>query len=123
MKKNALLLFAVVVCSLAWIGSMQVMAGLAGAWNYQVEQTAPEYSKGTLVFEQGDDEEYTGKIVFQSGQEISMSSVTVEADTVTFKAYVDGGLVTTVCTIDGDELTGSVITPDGRLPITATKGE
>lgn len=99
------------------------MDGLTGAWNYQVEQTAPEYSQGTLVFEQGDDQEYSGRIVFQSGREISMSSVTVEADTVTFKAYVDGGVVTTVCTINGNELSGSVITMDGRLPIKATKEE
>lgn len=123
MKKNALLLFAVVVCSLTSIASMQVMEGLAGAWNYQVEQSAPEYSQGTLVFEQGEDDEYSGKIVFQSGQEISMSSITVEADTVTFKAYVDGGLVTTVCTVDGDEMVGSVLTADGTLPFSATKEE
>lgn len=123
MKKNALLLFAVVLCSLTLIGSLQVIDGLAGAWSYEVEQTAPEYSKGTIVFEESEDDKYSGKIVFQSGREISMSSVTVEADTVTFKAYVDGGLVTTICTLEDDVLTGSVITPDGRLPLTATKKE
>lgn len=123
MKKNAILLFAVVVCSVALMGSIEPLDGLAGAWNYQVEQTAPEYSQGTLVFEQGENNSYSGKIVFQSGQEISMSSVTVEADTVTFKAYVDGGLVTTVCTVDGNEMVGSVMTPEGRLPIMATKEE
>lgn len=123
MKKSAILLFTVILCSLSFIGSKQVMNNLAGNWVYSVEQTAPEYSQGTLVFEEGENEEYTGKIVFQSGQEISMSSVSLEADTVTFKAYVDGGLVTTVCTINGDELTGTVRTPEGILPISATKGE
>lgn len=123
MKKNALLLFAVVLCSLAFIGSIQVMDGLAGAWNYQVEQTAPEYSIGTIVFEEGEDDGYSGKIIFQSGQEISMSSVNVEADTVTFNAYVDGGLVTTICTLNEDKLTGSVRTQDGTLPFSATREE
>ncbi len=99
------------------------MTGLAGAWNYQVEQTAPEYSIGTIVFEEGDDDGYSGKIIFQSGQEVSMSSVSVEADTVTFKAYVDGGLVTTVCTLEDDKLVGTVRTPDGMLPFSATKEE
>lgn len=123
MKKKALLLFAVVACSITLIASMQVMDGLTGAWNYQVEQTAPEYSQGTLIFEQGEDDAYSGKIVFQSGREVSMSSVTVEADTVTFKAYVDGGLVTTVCTVDGDEMVGSVLTSDGTLPFSAAREE
>lgn len=121
MKKNTLILFAVAICSLILIASTPITDGLVGEWNYQVEQTAPEYSQGTLVFEQGDDDTYEGKIVFQSGQEIKMTSVTVEADTVTFKAYVDGGMVTTVCKINNDELTGSVVTPEGRLPIKATK--
>jgi hypothetical protein len=123
MKKNALLLFTVLLCSLLFIGGVQVMEGLTGTWNYQVEQTAPEYSKGTIVFEQEEDERYSGKIVFQSGQEISMSSVALEADTVTFKAYVDGGLVTTICTLDENELTGTVRTPDGMLPFSATREE
>lgn len=121
MKKNAYILFTIVLCSLTLFGSISTTDELAGEWNYQVEQTAPAYSQGTLVFEQGDNDAYTGKIVFQSGQEVKMTSVTVEADTVTFKAYVDGGLVTTVCTVNNDELTGSVITPEGRLPIRATK--
>lgn len=122
MKKSTLILFAICVCSLL-IGSMQMSDELVGAWSYQVEQTAPEYSQGTLVFEQAEDEEYSGKIVFQSGREISMSSVTVKADTVTFKAFVDGGMVTTVCTIDNDQLTGSVITMEGRMPFTAMREE
>lgn len=99
------------------------MDELTGEWNYQVEQTAPEYSNGTIVFEQGEGEEYSGKIVFQSGREISLSSVSVEADTVTFKAYVDGGLVTTICTLEEDELTGTVRTPEGMLPFSATREE
>ena len=97
--------------------------GLAGSWTFSVEQTMPAYSEGKLVFEEDGDEGFTGKIVFESGRSISMSSVEVEADTVTFKAYVDGGLVTTVCTLKGDELNGSVRTPDGNLPFSATREE
>jgi hypothetical protein len=121
MKKHAYILFAIALCSLTLIGSMQVTDELTGAWNYQVEQTAPQYSKGQIVFEQGEDEQYSGKIVFESGRVISLSSVTVEADTVTFKAYVDGGLVTTICTLEEDEMSGTVRTPEGMLPFSATK--
>lgn len=123
MRNNVYRLFAIVICSCTIIAATQVMDGLEGAWNYQVEQTEPEYSQGTLVFERGEQQDYTGKIVFQSGQETSMRSVTVEADTVTFEAYVGGGLVTSVLTVDGNEMTGSVTTPEGRLPIRAAKEE
>jgi len=96
---------------------------IIGSWTFNVEQTMPEYSKGKIVFEEGDEEDYSGRIIFESGRVITISSVDVEADTVTFKAYVDGGLVTTVCTIEGDELVGSVRTPDGMLPFQATREE
>lgn len=121
MKKHTIILFVISLCSLALIGNIQVMDELTGAWNYQVEQTAPQYSKGQILFEKGDDQEYSGKIVFESGRVISLSSVSVEADTVTFKAYVDGGLVTTVCTVEEDEMSGTVRTPEGMLPFSATK--
>lgn len=123
MKKKALLLFTIVLCLLTWIASIQKMDELTGSWNYQVEQTEPQYRSGTIIIEQGEDEEYSGKIVFQSGREISMRSVTVEADTVTFKAYIDGGLITTVCTLEEDVLRGRVRTPEGMLQISATREE
>jgi len=100
-----------------------VFNNIIGSWAFNVEQTMPEYSKGKIVFEEGDEEDYSGRIIFESGRVITISSVDVEADTVTFKAYVDGGLVTTVCTIEGDELVGSVRTPDGMLPFQATREE
>lgn len=121
MKKKSILLLAICVFAVTAIAS--AMVDLQGSWSFSVEQTMPEYRKGKLVFEEAEDEGFTGKIVFESGRTISMSSVDVEADTVTFKAYVDGGLVTTVCTLQEDELIGSVRTPDGMLPFLATREE
>lgn len=123
MKKNSILFFSLLITSVSLIGSIQNTDGLEGSWTYEVEQTAPEYSRGSLLFEQGENDEYSGKIVFQSGREITMSSVDVVADTVTFKAYVDGGLVTTICTLEGDVLTGSVQTAEGYLPFSAKREE
>lgn len=121
--KKSILILTTVIFSIVTIGSFQVMDGLSGAWAFNVEQTMPEYRKGKVVFEEGDEEEYTGRIEFDTGRVISISSVDVEADTVTFRAYVDGGLVTTICTIEGNELIGSVRTPDGMLPFEATREE
>ena len=122
MKKQITLLSALLLISFFSIASVSVIDGLAGSWIFNVEQTLPEYSKGKIVIEEGD-EEYTGQIVLDSGRTISISSIEVEADTVTFKAYVDGGLVTTICTLEGDQLNGSVRTPDGFLPFSATREE
>lgn len=123
MKQNRILLIATLLFSVVLTASISMVDGLAGSWAFSVQQTMPEYSKGKLVFEEAEDEGFTGKIVFETGRTITMSSVDVEADTVTFKAYVDGGLVTTVCTLEGNELNGSVITPDGSLPFSATRDE
>lgn len=123
MKQNSILMIATFLLSVVLMASVSLIDGLTGSWTFSVEQTMPEYSKGKLVFEEAEDEGFAGKIVFESGRTISMSSVDVEADTVTFKAYVDGGLVTTICTLNGDELTGAVQTTDGNLPFSATREE
>lgn len=123
MKQNLILLIATLLFSFVLTASVSMIDGLAGSWQFSVEQTMPEYSKGKLVFEEAENKGFTGKIVFETGRTITMSSVDVEADTVTFKAYVDGGLVTTVCTLEGDVLNGSVRTPDGSLPFSATREE
>ncbi|MDX1641215.1 MAG: hypothetical protein R3220_05935 [Balneolaceae bacterium] len=123
MKQHHIFLITTVLFSAVLIASISMIDGLAGSWTFNVEQTMPEYSKGKLVFEEAEDESFTGKIVFETGRTITMSSVDVAADTVTFKAYVDGGLVTTVCTIQENELVGSVRTPDGMLPFSATREE
>lgn len=123
MKQNRIHLIVTLLFSVVLTASISMSDGLVGSWAFSVEQTMPEYSKGKLVFENAEDEGFNGKIVFETGRTITMSSVDVEADTVTFKAYVDGGLVTTVCTLEGNELNGSVITPDGSLPFSATREE
>lgn len=123
MKQNRILLIATLLFSVVLTANVSMIDGLAGSWAFSVEQTMPEYSKGKLVFEEAENEGFTGKIVFETGRTITMSSVDVEADTVTFKAYVDGGLVTTVGTLEGDVLNGSVRTPDGSLPFSATREE
>ena len=105
------------------IAGTSMIDGLAGSWVFNVEQTAPEYSKGKLVFEEAEDKGFSGKIVFESGRTVTMSSVEVAADTVTFKANIDGSLITTVCTLEGNELNGSVTTPDGYIPFFATREE
>lgn len=121
MRRNFLLFTGICLISLITIASSPLMDSLAGSWVFTVEQTMPEYSTGKLVFEETGDNDYTGKIVLKNGREISMSSVSVEADTVTFKAYVEGSLVTTVCTWEENKLNGFAHTPDGSLPFSATK--
>lgn len=123
MKIKSIFLPVIFLITIFLIASLPLDEGLAGSWLFNVEQTMPEYSKGKVVFEKAEEEGFTGKIVFESGRIISMSSVDIVADTVTFKAYVDGGLVTTICTLKGDELDGSVRTSDGNLPFSAMREE
>lgn len=115
------ILFALLALALSSCASQ---SNLIGSWAYNVEQTMPAYSEGTLVFEEADGDDLTGKLILQSGREIPLQSVSVEEDTVTFSASVEGSLVTTVCTIEeGNKLTGSVRTPNGDLPFLAQKQE
>ena len=103
------------------IGSFKIVDSLSGSWAFNIEQTMSEYRKGKVVFEKSEEEKYTGRIEFDAGRVIGISSVDVEADTVTFRAYIDGGLITTICTIEGDELVGTVRTPDGMLSFQAKR--
>lgn len=122
MKKKSILLVMALLFSIVSVAGI-IADRLEGAWVFNIEQTLPEYSKGKVIFEKGEEEGYTGRIEFDTGRMITLSSVDVEADTLTFNVYVDGYLVTTTCTIEGDELKGFVLTPDGKLPFLSSKEE
>lgn len=110
-------------CMVFLIAAFPLSEGIIGSWKFTVPQTVPEYNSGTLVFEEAENNEFSGKIIFNTGREITLQSVSVEADTVTFIAFVDGSLVTTVCTLLENELNGFVRTPDGDLNFTAEREE
>ncbi|TVP98988.1 MAG: hypothetical protein EA359_17525 [Balneolaceae bacterium] len=94
---------------------------LLGSWVFSVNEAPWEYSKGKVVFEKDDANELTGKVIFDSGRQIPILSISVGESTLTFEVNVDGNHVTSFMALDGDIMTGHVQTADGNMNFSAQK--
>lgn len=92
-----------------------------GSWAFSVDQAPWEYSRGTIIFEQNEDEELTGKIHFHTGQQITIGKISLDGSEMTFDVNVDGYDVQSVVSVSVNELTGYVVTMDGNMSFVATK--
>ena len=92
-----------------------------GSWAFNVDQAPWEYSRGTIVFEESDDLELTGVIHFHTGQQLTISKISVDGSEMVFDVNVDGYEVQSVVAISLTELSGYVMTPEGNMPFNATK--
>ena len=101
--------------------SARVENPLLGSWLFSASQAPWEYSKGIVIFAQEEDEDITGKIVFDSGIELQMAKITQEKDKITFEAYVEGYPVRTIVNLKEDNMSGHVETPDGNMPFAAKR--
>jgi hypothetical protein len=94
--------------------------GLTGSWSFEVPGAPWEYNNGKMMFTKAD-EELNGKITFHTGRELTIPSVTVGENRLTFVVYVEGYRVKTHLTMDGDTLSGYAETPEGNLDIRAVR--
>lgn len=92
-----------------------------GVWAFNVNQAPWEYNQGTIIFEENEEGELTGVIHFHTGQELTIGSITLEGDELTFDVTVDGNDVRSVVNISADELSGHVVTMDGNMPFSAVR--
>lgn len=94
--------------------------GITGSWTFEVPEAPWEYNNGKMIFTIVD-EELNGKIKFHNGRELTIPSVTVGENRITFVVYVEGYRVETHLTMDGDTLSGFVETPEGILDMHAER--
>lgn len=105
------------------IASTQVLTDRSpvGEWAFNVNQAPWEYYRGTVIFEENEEGELTGVIHFHTGQQLTIASITLEGDELTFDVTVDGYDVRSIVNIGEDELSGHVVTMEGNMPFTAVR--
>jgi hypothetical protein len=94
---------------------------LLGSWVFDVSQAPYEYSKGKVIFEQEEEKEMTGKIVFDSGVEVKLNKITTEDEKIIFEVYLEGMHVKTIVALKDDNITGHVETYEGNMPFSAKR--
>ncbi|MDX8340178.1 hypothetical protein SLH46_13345 [Draconibacterium sp. IB214405] len=91
-----------------------------GEWKYEVPSAPYGYNAGTIVIEEKEGK-LTGHTKLDDGYKIDLKDVTYEEGVLKFGLYVDYNYVTLKVTIEGENMKGTVNSPDGAMPITAKK--
>lgn len=86
-----------------------------GTWQYTVDSAPPEYRTGVLSIVE-DDGEYAVQVQLTAGT-LKGENISVEGNTIRFKIYLEGGLVTVELTAKGDEIAGASSSSEGRYTI------
>jgi hypothetical protein len=118
MKK---LLFVIILAVFTGYVSANEFAKLIGTWNYKVEYAPEGYDKGQMVFS-----EKEGKVVGEvkiEGYSIPVKNLEIIEGQYKFGVEIDYGYIPITIKVDGNKLTGKANTPDGDMPIQATKAK
>ena len=91
-----------------------------GTWTFTAQDAPYEYSTGELVITL-EEKELKGELVFSENYKIQLQDLKLEDDIITFKAYVEGSLITSKNTITNDEMKGEVTTPEGIIGFSAKR--
>lgn len=121
MKKSVLIVLGTFLLFFTVNSTTDTDPSPLGSWAFNVDQAPWEYSRGTIVFEESDDLELTGVIHFHTGQQLTISKISVDGSEMVFDVNVDGYEVQSVVAISLTELSGYVMTPEGNMPFNATK--
>ena len=91
-----------------------------GEWQFENPNAPYNYQKGTFLLQEQEDE-LVGKLKFSDGYEVKLQDVVVEDGVLTFGMNIESYYITVTSKVDGEKLTGKVVTPDGDLPLEAVK--
>ena len=123
MKKVVILsLFVAMFAGVVNAAVSQSNKEIVGDWKYEAPAAPYGYEKGTLVITEKDGK-LAGQVKFEDGYKIELKNVTFVDGVFKCGLYVDYEYVSVKAKIDGDKMKGSVDTPDGEMPITATKAK
>lgn len=92
---------------------------LIGTWNYKVEYAPEGYDKGQMVFTMKEGKP-AGEVKLE-GYSIQVKNLVFAEGEYKFGVETEYGYIPITIKVDGDKLTGKASTPDGDLPIAASK--
>ena len=95
-------------------------SSVIGSWKCAVIDVPYEYSNSVITIAEKEGK-LTGVVKFDSGEEIKLSTVKLTNNQLVLTLYVEGYSVTVDGKVNGNKITGTVDSPEGRVNFTATK--
>ena len=93
---------------------------LPGEWNCEVKDAPYEYSRSTIII--GEKEgQLMGTVKFENGYQVNIKTITLTDDIVAMELYVENNYVRVTGKIDGNVISGTADTPEGKMALVATK--
>ncbi len=93
---------------------------IVGTWNYEAPDAPEGFTTGSMVITEKDGV-LSAVLKLADGEEIEFSTVEYSEGILLMTLLVDYNTVSISCEVKGTTMTGTVSTPEGDLPITATK--
>ena len=93
---------------------------IVGEWKYEASAAPYGYEKGVLIIAEKDGK-LTGQVKFEDGYKIDLKNVTFTDGVFKCGLYVDYEYINVKAKVEGKKMKGAVSTPDGELPINASK--
>ena len=94
--------------------------GIVGEWKYEAPAAPYGYEKGSLIITEKEGK-LVGQVKFEDGYKIELKNITFAEGVFKCGLYVDYEYVSIKAKVDGKKMKGAVDTPEGELPISATK--
>ncbi|WP_347838058.1 hypothetical protein [uncultured Draconibacterium sp.] len=120
--KNLMLFVLVVFLAVNTVSAVEKSATkeIVGEWKYEVPSAPYGYNMGTLVIEEKEGK-LLGHTKLEDGYKIDLKEVTYNDGIFKCGLYVDYNYVSIKAEVKGKNMKGMVDTPDGEMPITASK--
>lgn len=93
---------------------------IVGTWNYEAPDAPEGFTTGSMVITEKDGV-LSAVLKLADGEEMEFGTVEYSEGKLLMTLLVDYNTVSISCEVKGTSMTGTVSTPDGDLPITATK--
>ncbi len=94
--------------------------GIVGEWKYEAPAAPYGYEKGSLIITEKEGK-LVGQVKFEDGYKIELKNITFAEGVFKCGLYVDYEYVSIKAKVEGKKMKGAVDTPEGEMPITATK--
>jgi len=95
---------------------------IIGEWKYEVPAAPYGYEKGVLVLSEKEGK-LAGEVKFADGYKIELKNITYAESVFKCGLYVDYEYVSINAKVDGNNMKGAVKTPEGEMPLTASKAK
>jgi hypothetical protein len=93
---------------------------VAGEWEYEVPSAPYGYQKGVLSITEKENE-LAGEVKFADGYKIKLRDLSYEEDTLKAGLYIDYEYISIKVKITGEDMKGTVNSPEGNMTLTAKK--